>query len=145
MKKDDYLKMLEDGHAETDSFQGEGRTSRLEYLSDQIFDFNTYEREMAELFSSKAVEVCAVISDKKTFEYIGASHENRMWYLLMCNMPFFAERLEWGTSIRGSWWDHQITLDTCGLFWQGEQITETMTFTGIEWAEFIEAVREFAA
>ena len=148
MNKHDYLKMLEDGQAETGAFQGEGGASRLEYLSDYIFDFTTYESEMAELFSSKAVEVCAAISDGKTFDYIGVSDENRMWYLLMCNMPFFAERLEWGTSIRGAWWDARpgkpITLDTCGLFWQGEQITETMEFTGAEWAEFIEAVREFA-
>ena len=149
MKKNDYLKMLEDGHAEMGAFQGEGSTSRLEYLSDYIFEFTTYETEMAELFASKAVEVCAAVSDKTNFDYIGVSEENRMWYLLMCNMPFFAGRLEWGTSIRGAWWGARhgkpIPLDTCGLFWQGEQITETMNFTLAEWADFIEAVREFAA
>jgi len=149
MNKHDYLKMLEDGHAETDSFQGGDRTSRLEYLSDQIFNFTTYESEMGELFASKAVEVCAAISDKKTFDFIGVGDENRMWYLLMCNMPFFADRLEWGTSIRGAWWGAStgkpITLDTCGLYWQGAQITETMKFTADEWAEFIAAMREFSA
>ena len=148
MKQHDYLKMLEDGHAETDSFQGGSRTSRLEYLSDQIFDFTTYESEMAELFAGKAVEVCSAISDGNTFDYIGVSDENRMWYLLMCNMPFFAGRLEWGTSIRGAWWcarpGEPITLDTCGLYWKDEQIIETMKFTAAEWPEFIAAVREFA-
>ena len=145
MDKQDYLRMLEDGHTAMDEFQGDGETSRLAYLADYIFDFTTYEDRMGELFATKAVEVCAAISDRKTFEYLGASEESRMWYLLMCNMPFFADRLEWGTSIRGAWWNHPMTLDSCGLFWQGEQVTATLKFERDEWAQFIEAVREFAA
>lgn len=145
MDKSDYLRMLKDGHAETDSF-GEGRpTSRLQYLADHIFDFTTYEDHMAELFAKRAVEVCAAISDRRTFDYIKASDEHRMWYLLMCNMPFFADRIEWGTSIRGAWWDYPLTLDSCGLFWQGGQVTAPLKFERDEWEQFIEAVREYAA
>lgn len=149
MDKQDYLRMLEDGHAETDSFQGQGRTSRLDYLGEHIFDFTTYEAEFSELFAAKAVEVCAAISARKTFEYIRVSNENRMWYLLMCNMPFFLPRLNWGGSIRGAWWDvptHKkaIEFNTCGLFWNGEQIAETMQFTLAEWEQFIEALCVFA-
>lgn len=143
MDKQDYLRMLEDGHAEMDAFSGREATSRLEFLADYIFDFTTYDGSMGELFAGKAVEVCAAISDRKTFEYIKDA-DNYRWFLLMCNMPFFAGRLEWGTSIRGAWWDHSVTLDTCGLFWQGKQITEAMKFTDVEWAQFIGAVREFA-
>lgn len=145
MNKQDYLRMLEDGHTAMDDFQNQGDTSRLSYLADYIFDFTTYEDEMGELFARKAVEVCAAISERRTFAYLGASDENRMWYLIMCNMPFFANRLEWGTSIRGAWWDEPVTLDTCGLFWQGEQVTAPMKFAHGEWCEFIDAVREFAA
>ena len=144
MDKQDYLRMFEDGHKETDSFNGEGRTSKLDYLANHIFDFTTYESEMSELFAIKAIEVCGAISDRKTFEYIDSNNDNRIWYLLMCNMPFFSERLEWGTSIRGAWWSHPMKLDTCGLFWKGNQIIETMNFTEIEWEQFIEAVREFS-
>lgn len=150
MDKQDYLRMLEDGHTETDAFGENRKTSRLEFLAEHIFDFTTYESEMAELFAKKAIEVCAAISDKQTFEYIRASDDNRMWYLLMCNMPFFYPRLNWGGSIRGAWWDvpiHKkvIEFSTCGLFWQGEQIDETIKFTLPEWEQFIAAVREFSA
>ncbi len=144
MDKRDYLRMLEDGHAEMDSFQG-GLTSRLEYLADYIFDFTTYETAMAEMFASKAVEVCSAISERKTFDYLGASDENRMWYLLMCNMPFFSDRLEWGTSIRGAWWNEPVTFTTGGLFWQGEQVTAPMKFEQGDWVQFLDAVREFSA
>ena len=57
--KRDYRRMLEEGHAEIDAFQGQGRTSRLEYLADNVFDFTTYEGEYSELFAKKALEVCA--------------------------------------------------------------------------------------
>lgn len=145
MDKQDYLRMLEDGHAETDGFGGREATSRLEFLADHIFDFTTYDSAIAELFAGKAVEVCAAISARKTFDYIEDA-DNYRWFLLMCNMPFFAPRLNWGTSIRGAWWDYgPITFETSGLFWQGKQITEKMSFTGVEWALFIEAVCEFSA
>lgn len=122
--------------------------SRLEYLSDHIFNFTTYDSEMSEIFATKAVEVCIAINDSKTFEYI-KEPENYKWFLLMCNMPFFEPRLEWGTSIRGAWWgarhDRPIELDSCGL-WNGEeQIVETLKFGYDEWRKFIAAMIEFAS
>lgn len=137
-----YARMLEEGFIETNEFL-ESQQSRLTYLSEYIFDFTTYDGGVAELFATKALEVCAAISDGKTFDYI-KDPDNYQWYLLMCNMPFFAERLSWGGSIRGAWWDNSITLDSCGLFLDGGQIVDTMEFTRDEWAEFIAAVLAFA-
>lgn len=149
MDKQDYRRMLDEGFAETPNFGGSTSSTRLEYLSEHIFDFTTYESEMAEMFAAKALEVCAAISDERTFEYIGASSDNRMWYLLMCNMPFFADKLEWGTSIRGAWWGEpphsRIKFDSCGLWLDGKQLYEPMEFTREQWEDFISAVREFAA
>jgi hypothetical protein len=146
LTKQDYRRMLEEGHAETDAFQGQGRTSRLEYLADNVFNFTTYESEYSELFARKALEVCTAISDGKTFEYI-KEPENRLWYLLMVNMPFFADKLEWGTSICGAWWAEpphkKIEFSSCGLFLDGEQLHETMEFTRDQWREFIAAVVAF--
>ena len=146
--KRDYSRMLEEGHAEIDSFHGQGRTSRLEYLADNVFAFTTYECEYSELFAKKALEVCAAISDGKTFEYI-KQPEGRLWYLLMVNMPFFADKLEFGTSIRGAWWDEtphkKIEFSSCGLFLDGEQLPETMEFTRDQWREFIAAVVAFGS
>lgn len=122
-------------------------TSRLEYLANYIFDFTTYDIEMDRLFAEKAVEVCAAINGNKTFEYIKDS-ENYRWYLLMCNMPFFLERLEWGTSIRGAWWgrvNKKIEFQSCGI-WDGDnQLHEKMELDHEEWKKFIAAVIEFAA
>jgi len=139
----DYLKFLEHSF-EVENEVSECRpNSRLEYLADHIFNFTTYDSEMSELFAGKAVEVCAAITDGKTFEYI-EDHENYKWYLLMCNMPFFSEKLEWGSSIRGAWWNQKITFQSLGLWKGDEQVTEVMDFSETEWKLFVDSILEFA-
>ena len=120
------------------------RGSRLEFLADHVFDFTTYDSAMSELFAAKALDVCVAISNGTTLDYIKAE-DNYRWFLLMVNMPFFAGRLEWGTSIRGAWWDYgPQKLESCGL-WRGEEQTLTVEFTRDEWLAFIAAVVAFAA
>jgi hypothetical protein len=146
--KQNYRRMLEEGHAESDAFTEQGRTSRLEYLGEHIFNFTTYESEYSELIAKKALEVCTAISKGETFEYI-KEPEGRLWYLLMVNMPFFSDKLEWGTSVRGAWWAEpphkKIEFSSCGLFLDGKQLYETMEFTRDQWCEFIAAVVAFGA
>lgn len=140
----DYARMLVDGFFETRDACGGSSSSRLTYLSDFVFGFTTYDSEMAELFARKALEVCAAISAGTTFDYIKDPGQYR-WFLVMCNMPFFAGRLEWGTSIRGAWWAHGgTTLSSDGLWSEGEQITD-VTFTDSQWKEFIAALIAFGA
>jgi hypothetical protein len=137
-----YRRMLEEG------YEAIASTDRLEYLGDYIFDFTTYDGQMAELFARRALEVCAAISDKTTFDYIKDAEQYR-WYLVMVNMPFFTDKIEWGTSVRGAWWGEpphsKIKLDTCGLWLDGEQVQAAMEFTRDEWELFIAAMREFAS
>ena len=137
----DYIKMLRDGFLSEKEFRPDVE-SRLEYLSDEIFNFTTYDSEMSELFASKAIEVCKAINERTTFEYI-KDPENYKWYLLMCNMPFFANRTEWGTSIRGARW-HGSSYSSCGLFNGNEQFTDEINFEADEWQNFVNAIIEFA-
>lgn len=140
---DNYAALLENSYARTKEFAECGPDSRLEYLADYIFDFTTYEDEMAILFARRAVEVCHAILIRQTFAYIETT-ENRMWFLLMCNMPFFAERIEWGTSIRGAFWAQPIIYSSYGL-WDGDvQLHDEYAYDVTSWGEFIQAVIDFA-
>ena len=140
----DYARMLKEGYeaiASTDPI------SRMEYLGDYIFDFTTYDSQMSELFASMALDVCAAISNRTTFNYIRDPEQYR-WYLVMVNMPFFADKIEWGTSVRGAWWGEpphkRIEFTSCGLWLDNEQLHETMEFTQDQWREFIAALLAFA-
>jgi hypothetical protein len=141
----DYLKLLEHSFEmeKEVSGSGSGPKSRLEYLGEYIFNFTTYDSEMSELFAAKAVEICAAINCDKTFEYI-KDQNNYIWFLLMCNMPFFVDKLEWGVSIRGAWWDYDIEFSSYGLWNGDEQLTEIMKFNSDEWKLFIDAFINFA-
>jgi hypothetical protein len=78
--------------------------SKLAFLGSNIFDFTTYDSAMDELFAKKMIEVIDCIIKSKTFEYQN-KEANYINYLTMVNMPFLNGKLEWGTSIRGAWFD----------------------------------------
>lgn len=127
---------------ETSDFPPE---NRLEYLSEHIFNFTTYDTNMSILFASKMVDICAAINDGSTYGYIETNEENYRWFVLLCNMPFFYRRLNWGTSIRGAWWDlEQPEFSSCGLWYGYNQVIEPLKFTNEEWKLFIKAIVEFA-
>jgi len=78
--------------------------SKLAFLGSDIFDFTTYDGAMDELFAKKMIEVIDCILNGKTFDYQN-DEANYINYLTMVNMPFLNGKLEWGTSIRGAWFD----------------------------------------
>lgn len=138
-----YLKLLEDGYKKAceDSLNCPP-ISKLDYLGDHIFNYTTYDGEVSELFALKTVEVIKAINNRTVFEYI-KNEDNYKWYLLICNMPFVRGRIDWGTSIRGAWWDYEIIFQSCQLYDDEEQICEEIKFTQEEWGEFIVAIIEF--
>lgn len=142
-----YLAILEHSFAIDAGRKGQEK-SRLEFLADHIFQFTTYDGAMSDLFAGKAVEVSRAITEQKTFDYIKDSQENYQWFLVMCNLPFFADRITWGTSIRGAFWCVYpckfFELDTCGLWIGDEQMIETIQFSDEHWKKFIEDVIQFA-
>lgn len=141
-----YLKLLNESFKEAADGRDEPTLEKMEFLADDIFGFTTYENVVSSMMAQKALEVCEAISYRKTFDYI-ASEDGNLWYLVMVNMPFFENKLEWGTSIRGAWWDlrgdKEFTIDSCGMFYEGKQILE-LKFNESEWAKFIESMIEFA-
>ena len=142
----DYKKILEESYAEIAGREEheEYGMSRLEYISEYIFDFTTYQSDMAEQFAMRALDVCLAITEGTTFEYIKRD-QGIMWFLLMCNMPFIYPKLNWGGSIRGAWWDHvkSFELNSCGIYIDGEQETE-LIIPRNEWDDFIRAMTAFA-
>ncbi len=100
-----YLLVLNERYEEIKEIKEEQELDRYEFLAEYIFGFTTYDSEKSELFGRKALEFCQVIANRTNFEYIEESDENYTWYLIMANSELFSRYLNWGTSIRGAWWD----------------------------------------
>ena len=144
-----YLKLLNDGYKSiNEDLDSDDKETKLEYLGSYIFDFTTYESLVISEMTIKAIEVCNAITNKKTFDYIKDA-KNNLWYLIMVNMPFFVDKLSWGCSIRGAWWDihdfkngGKFKINSCGLFDGENQIIE-IELNYKQWHEFLEAINIF--
>lgn len=140
-----YLELLTNSYKKQSQDDGFGcpPESPLEYLGDYIFQFITHDGDMSARFAEKAVEVINAINTRTTFDYI-ENKDNYQWYLLMLNLPFFADKTEWGTSVRGAWWTYRIKFQNCGL-WDGDkQLYNEIEFNGDQWEEFTMAISSFA-
>lgn len=140
-----YAELLENSYQKEREVADCPPRSRLEFLSENIFRFATYESGAAELFASKAVEVCEAISKRQTYSYYHTDQSTAQWFLLMCNMPFFAVRITWGTSIRGAMWAvGDKPLAVSGV-WDGWDPVQQLEFQIDEaWSAFIQSVIEFS-
>lgn len=129
-----YSAMLQEAWECEKEYQGE--YSKLEFLSDIVFNFITYDSDMAELFAGKMLDVISAILHQKTFEFINIGLDNYFTYLTMVNMPFMINKIEWGTSIRGAWFDENDPI----VVWEGITIEsgELSIFMGamLEWSDF---------
>ena len=78
-------------------------TTKYEWAASQIFDLCTYDGELDELFVKKIIEICKVILEDRTYEYISESNENYINYILVCQLLYKRDWIDWGTSVRGAW------------------------------------------
>lgn len=108
-----YIELLDKHFKELQYFECAPET-KMEYLGSSIFDFTTYDSEIDILFAEKMVEVLKVILNKNTFEYI-ENREQYLNYLTMINMPFLKDKLDWGNSIRGAWFDNWKEYEIDGI------------------------------
>ena len=110
-------------------------TTKMEYLGNTVFDFTTYDGEIDAMFAEKMIEVLECILDRTTFEY----QENRkqyLNYLTMVNMPFLADKLDWGTSIRGAYFNdcREYKIDYDRIIIKKQELTIFIKDM-IEWAK----------
>ncbi len=104
-----YKKLL------TFSFENGEFQSKGEFLASAIFNLTTYDGGLDNFFVDKIINICEAINNKTTFEFIKDA-DNYTWYIAILNMKFFESKLNWGTSIRGAWWEDKIIINSCGLY-----------------------------
>ena len=74
------------------------------WVANHIFNLATYDDSLDELFAKKIIEVCKAILDGTTYDYI-RDGSNYISYILVCQLLYHMNWIDWGTSIRGAWFD----------------------------------------
>lgn len=99
--------------------------SKVEFLGQSVFGFTTDDGEIDLLFSQKMIDVINVILNNTNYQYI-KSRKNYLNYLTMVNMPFLQDKLDYGTSIRGAWFDDysEYTISSCNIQIPKMELTE---------------------
>lgn len=98
---------IETWYAERDIELYDGKA---DWIAEEVFDLTAYDSDIAAEMGSASMEVFKAITEKTTFDYIKDPEKYRQ-YLRVVNWPFFIKRLNWGTSIRGAWWDCRVHIE----------------------------------
>lgn len=85
--------------------------SKYHWAALEIFHLTTYDSSLDEFFVKKIIEVSKAILNRETFEYI-EDKQNYIIYVLVCQMFNRFDWIEWGTSIRGAWFEKG-----CDAYW----------------------------
>lgn len=88
----------------------DNKWSKHEWVAHRVFDLVTYDASLDERFVNDILEVCKVILDGQTYEYIN-DEKNYVKYILVCQLLEKAHWIEWGTSIRGAWFNVDVFYD----------------------------------
>ena len=93
------------------------------WASSVVFGLVTYDAGLDEIFVRKIIKVCKVILNNETFEYIDTDETNYTNYILVCQLLDKKGWINWGTSIRGAWFEPN---DGCDLLiedelWRGDK------------------------
>lgn len=84
--------------------------TKYEWAASNIFDLVTYDGSLDEYFVDTIIEVCKVIFERRNFEYI--ENQNRyLKYIIVCQLLNKFRWIDWGTSIRGAWFEVDIYHD----------------------------------
>ena len=125
-----YKPLIDSSYKES-QLHDEGIT-KAEFIL-QMFHIYPYESgENANFLAEKVLNVIKAITKRETFEM---HEEDTCWYLAVCHFSQIQNKITWGTSIRGAYWDTPITLDACCIFYNGNQILNK-EFTGDNWGTF---------
>lgn len=106
------------------------------FLSDYIFDVITYDENLSYEFGKKIYEVMKAIQEGKTFDYIIDNYKN---YIIVCNLLDKFELIDWGTSVRGAWFNGTQIIKKVGCWkFDGTAVYENPVININELIEWLE-------
>lgn len=156
----DYNKLLDDSFEhflENSDHLHDGTETqeelKAEFLASNVFDLTTCDSELDLIFIREIMSVVEAINYSKTFDYFKNDRDKYITYIRCVNLPWFSDKLNWGSSIRGAWWDYFQTgskySKDCktqvgnGCLWYEEKQTKVTFDNNENWKLFIDNLISF--
>ena len=114
---------------------------KYEWAANYIFELITYDAALDEKFVKDIIEVCKVIIDKRNYDYI-KDDNNYIKYILVCQLLDRFQWINWGTSIRGAWFELSKTPDSKVILEKLSNNTEEVHFSHNNLKTLIEFMEE---
>jgi hypothetical protein len=113
-----------------------------EWAASYIFGLSTYDGKLDEHFVKIIIDVCKTIDTRNTFKMIEQSDMRYITYIIGCQLLKHKNWINWGTSIRGAWFDY----GSCDAepIYEGGGILPDVPFTKDNFAVLIEFIEEKA-
>lgn len=108
------------------------------WAASNIFDLTTYDDELDELFVKVIVGASKVILTRQSYGFI-KDESMYVAYILVCNLFEHKKWINWGTSIRGAWFEDRA--DSEYIFY-GCGYLEDVPFTKENLISLIEFIEE---
>ena len=81
------------------------REEFFNWIAQDIFNLTTYDGWIDYVFTKDLLKVMTAIYNHTTFDFIRSSKHNYLIFIEICNLLEKKNWIEWGTSIRGCWFD----------------------------------------
>mgnify|MGYP004571286761 CR=1 FL=1 len=88
--------------------------TKYDWAAEAVFGLVTYNSNMNEFLVKKIIEVCKVILDKRAHEYL-INDQNKLTYILVCQILNQKRWIDWGPTILGCWFDSADILSHDGI------------------------------
>lgn len=97
-------------HYEEERSRRDDEYTKYEWAACYIFDLYTYDTALDEKFVKSIIEVSKAIIDMETYNYI-ENRDNYLKHILVCQLLYHFNWINWGTSIRGPWFESDSRKD----------------------------------
>ena len=108
--------------------------TKYDWAAEAVFGLVTYNSNMNEFLVKKIIEVCKVILDKNAHNYL-INAQNKLIYILVCQVLHSKRWIDWGQSILGCWFDTADLLERDEILYHTCFTTDDLNIVAVPFSE----------
>lgn len=108
--------------------------TKYDWAAEAVFGLVTYDSNMNEFLVKKIIEVCKVILNKDAHNYL-INDQNKLIYILACQVLHSKRWIDWGQSILGCWFDTADLFEHEGILYHSSFTKDDLDIVAVPFSE----------